>query len=59
MIQYNNIIIILYLKFYCLANVKVNEPCDTDTQCTSNDNSSNCSGDRCTCQEGKIHVNNL
>lgn len=58
MIQYNNIIIILYLKLYCLANVKVNEPCACDTQCTGTDNSRNCSGSIYVCQVGYVLTNN-
>lgn len=55
--NYNKFIIVLLLN-YCLANVKVNEACESDTQCTGTDNSRNCSGGICVCQVGYVSINN-
>lgn len=40
------------------AKVKVNETCESDTQCTGTDFSRNCSGGICVCQVGYVSINN-
>nr|XP_034307908.1 uncharacterized protein LOC105340959 isoform X1 [Crassostrea gigas] len=39
-------------------SVKADEPCESDTQCTSTDNSRKCSGGICVCQVGYVSINN-
>ncbi|XP_052680418.1 uncharacterized protein LOC128161232 [Crassostrea angulata] len=40
------------------ANIKLNEPCESDTQCTGTDTSRNCTGGICVCQVGHVSINN-